>query len=466
MILFKKTNLLILLVGFLVISCKRNDNTSITLNGQIKGISAKELYLGSYYLAVPDTITVDKAGGFEKKLPIKTAGFFSLRYKNQEDRFVVYLEPGKKSHIALDAENNKVTVTGDLAEENKLYEELKIGNDSLSKQFETQYAKLDEAAFLSKMKAFEDSQNKLINTFSKNKKLNPDFLALLHQDVFYTSLEWKQHYPFYHTPPDVEVDVDKLKDYYAALDKGIKEDTALLKLSSYREAINRKINIDLSRKANKDKDKELDPDLRYINAIKTNIKSPQIQAGVSYDFVSALLSMVKDKSKMLEIYKSFGIKDGKLKELERLYADLKKTDPGNAAPAFSYKDIDGKAHSLADFKGKVVYIDVWATWCSPCKDEIPHLKKLEQDFAGKNIEFISISLDKDLEKWKTYVTKNHLEGVQLHADGEFDSKIAKDYQIRGIPRFILIGKDGKIINSTVERPSDKKIKEILDKALV
>ena len=61
---------------------------------------------------------------------------------------------------------------------------------------------------------------------------------------------------------------------------------------------------------------------------------------------------------------------------------------GVAAPDFEYVSIDDKKVKLSDFKGKYVYIDVWATWCGPCRAEIPHLKKLEEHFHGKNIEFV------------------------------------------------------------------------------
>lgn len=228
-----------------------------------------------------------------------------------------------------------------------------------------------------------------------------------------------------------------------------------------------RISIDLSQKMGKDE--SFDYVMGYLNVIKATIKSPTIREGISYDILKMDLSSAKDKKAVIDIYKSFGAKGEKLQAIEKIYANLKKIDPGNSAPDFSYADVDSKIHTLADFKGKVLYIDVWATWCGPCKEEIPHLKTLEKSFKGKDIAFVSISVDsdKDIEKWKNFVKKNQLGGIQLRADGGFDSKITKEYQINGIPHFILIGKDGKIINSNAERPSEeKKIKQVLEKALV
>ena len=95
-------------------------------------------------------------------------------------------------------------------------------------------------------------------------------------------------------------------------------------------------------------------------------------------------------------------------------AAMKKLN-GNASPSFAYENHKGGVTKLEDFKGKYVYIDVWATWCAPCRAEIPFLQKIEEKYHGKNIEFISISIDtdKDHEKWNKFVTDKNLGGVQL-----------------------------------------------------
>ena len=78
-----------------------------------------------------------------------------------------------------------------------------------------------------------------------------------------------------------------------------------------------------------------------------------------------------------------------------------KLSVGSEAPDFKYPDIEGNIYSLKDFKGKYVYIDVWATWCGPCCKEIPSLKKLEKKMEKKKIVFVSLSCDKDVAVWKT-----------------------------------------------------------------
>ncbi|HBD26440.1 TlpA disulfide reductase family protein [Flavobacterium sp.] len=137
---------------------------------------------------------------------------------------------------------------------------------------------------------------------------------------------------------------------------------------------------------------------------------------------------------------------------------------GIVSPSFDYENHKGGKTKLEDLRGKYVYIDVWATWCGPCLAEIPHLKKVEAKYHGKNIEFVSISVDteKDYEKWKKMVVSKELGGIQLFADKNWTSDFIKAFGINSIPRFILIGPDGKVIKADAARPSSDSLTELLD----
>ncbi|NQX85935.1 MAG: TlpA family protein disulfide reductase [Flavobacteriaceae bacterium] len=153
--------------------------------------------------------------------------------------------------------------------------------------------------------------------------------------------------------------------------------------------------------------------------------------------------------------------------------ELQKTLPkGHVSPIFeNYENFAGGTTSLSDLKGKYVYIDVWATWCGPCKQEIPSLKEVEKKYHGKNIEFVSISIDdarangsdeKANASWRKMVTDKALSGVQLFSDKGWQSDFVKNYKIKGIPRFILIDPDGNIISPDAPRPSSDKLIELFD----
>ena len=167
-------------------------------------------------------------------------------------------------------------------------------------------------------------------------------------------------------------------------------------------------------------------------------------------------------------YKKFlesSTNDTQKSEITKTYKILQKTAKGKDSPKFvDYQNITGGTTSLDDLKGKYVYIDVWATWCGPCKKEIPYLKILEEKYHKKNIVFVSISIDKatDTEKWKKMIKDEAMTGVQLFADKDWKSDFVVDYNILGIPRFILIDPNSKIIKASAPRPSNPKLIELFN----
>jgi len=151
--------------------------------------------------------------------------------------------------------------------------------------------------------------------------------------------------------------------------------------------------------------------------------------------------------------------------LNKRYDEIAKINEliGKASPVFTnYENHDGTQTSLSDLTGKYVYVDVWATWCKPCLAEIPALKELEKEM-GEDIHFVSISIDREdkHDAWKQMVVDKELKGVQLYADNNWQSQFVQDYGINGIPRFIIIDPQGKVVKPDAPRPSNPKTKELL-----
>lgn len=121
----------------------------------------------------------------------------------------------------------------------------------------------------------------------------------------------------------------------------------------------------------------------------------------------------------------------------------------SATPDFSIRDTNGKTFKLSSHKGKVVYINFFATWCGPCRQEFPELVKLNEKYAGKDFVMVSISLDNDrtIKEVKPFAERYKAKHQVLLGDGAFEA--AEKYKVEGIPANFLIGKDGKIKNSWV-----------------
>jgi thiol-disulfide isomerase/thioredoxin len=156
--------------------------------------------------------------------------------------------------------------------------------------------------------------------------------------------------------------------------------------------------------------------------------------------------------------------------LEKKFAKWEIIASGNPAPDFRYVNDTGDSLSLEDFKGKVIYLDVWATWCGPCLAEFPSSKELKKEYEEEeNLVFMYVSIDDetDHQKWLDFLEKDpEFKGVHLFADGAWRSKIAEDYMIKGIPRYLLIDHEGNVANSNAPRPSSGEIiRETLDELL-
>ena len=136
--------------------------------------------------------------------------------------------------------------------------------------------------------------------------------------------------------------------------------------------------------------------------------------------------------------------------------------PGQPAIDFKLTDTEGNPHMLSDFRGKVLYIDLWATWCGPCLNESPHFEALAKKYEGKDITFIPISTDTTVKPWLEFLKDHKKDLTQYHSD---DMVLKEKWAIMYIPRFILIDKDFNIVNAYAPRPSSEEISPLLDSLL-
>lgn len=117
---------------------------------------------------------------------------------------------------------------------------------------------------------------------------------------------------------------------------------------------------------------------------------------------------------------------------------------GRTAPPLVGTDLDGKMVSLEDYRGKVVLLDFWATWCGPCLTEIPHIKAAYEKFRDQGFEVIGISFDQNRKVLENFLQKEQIPWTQLFDGKAWESPVNEHYKVRGIPSTFIIDRNGKI----------------------
>jgi peroxiredoxin len=119
-------------------------------------------------------------------------------------------------------------------------------------------------------------------------------------------------------------------------------------------------------------------------------------------------------------------------------------EPGYTPPAFSGKDLEGKRHTLDQYKGNYVVLHFWATWCPYCRQEIPKLTQVYDEYSDQGVKVLAVSVDEDLNGLRAFVKEKQLPYTVV-ADVHSDFSAAKAYRVAGIPMTYIIEPDGTIL---------------------
>jgi peroxiredoxin len=137
---------------------------------------------------------------------------------------------------------------------------------------------------------------------------------------------------------------------------------------------------------------------------------------------------------------------------------------GMMAGEIALPTVEGDTLKLSSFKGKVVLIDFWASWCAPCRVTNRGLTKLYPKYKDKGFEIFAVSLDDDPEKWKKAMKQDKVTWPQVNDNGGWESSTVQQWNLFAIPTSYLMDKDGRLIAMDLEKKElEKALKELLDK---
>lgn len=408
-----------------------------------------------------DTLQLDSNHWAKLETPSWPAGLYTLHYG--ERSWQVYLKPGKTLYAQIDGSDptKPIEFQGRLKKVANYLQERNDVVERLRQDVRPAYGSKEEA-FL----AFVDSSRKVLDSMlvqftTNNTRFDMEFMRRQGLSNYYIIAQWLENYPSY-------------RAYYAA------EEDTLLPISEVYKEKREKFSLNDSSAIVVDEYLEYLQDVVYnkVTAFyNSHLDSLQNQRYVYYELgvqtadTLVALPIIKDYlfyrqlSDMIQfdgpsindsLYRWVNNRMDHPAFTEQLMHELdqwKSLMRGEPAPDFSAITASGDTVRLSDLEGKLVYLDVWATWCGPCKEEIPLIKELQRKFRYLPVEIVSISIDNSRSAWEYALENDGLRGNQWWVENAWQSELAKHYKIGGIPRFILLDQKGKLIDANAPRPS-------------
>ena len=369
----------------------------------------------------------------------------------------IFLEPGDDLNVVFDgsALTKSAIFSGKGKENNTYLQATKVHFASQEAEMKNKLKYADAAGFSAYIKAETHKRQQYFDRFLKKSKLSEEFKAIAQSDIVFwrasNLLNYPYEHPLYHDKP---APMAVPADYYAFLKEAAVKEKGKLPGKYYVYFLQQYLDYLALQSENQGKE-------------HAEIARENLQGEAYYYTVAKLLNSACRRGNLAEA----GVQIQKFIDdcpyevynntLRFSYNEAKGLSVGAKAPDFELTDVNGKTVRLSDFKGKVVYIDFWATWCAPCRRYLPYSKKLEQEFDPDKVEFVYISLDENKETWEKYVKNHGLTGTQLCAQSGhgYNAKIAELYKVKNLPSYFLVDAEGRIARSPASNPASNQVKE-------
>jgi thiol-disulfide isomerase/thioredoxin len=439
-------NIVVALSACALFSCQEPVNNTVIISGTITDPLSETASIISEDRSNTYTDSLDNEAAFEIVFDMDSPAYMS--FKHGQETTAMYVKPGDKINLSINPTEFDETISYDGSKASNFLAKKYLAEEELD--FRELYS-LEETNFLAQVTEAESMMNGLLDSLVEGLFKTEQKRSISLQWAS-TKLNYKKYYEYLGNGT-----LELSANYYDFVEEFNINDPSLLENDESYSFLKTYVSSNISEEF------ELVL-LSNFDFISKQFTNQSTKDKISYDLLKEFINKepLEDIAVIIATFKTLQSDSTKYNELSDLVIEMSAFNTGKPAFDFTYPDSNGDSISLSDFKGSLVYVDVWATWCGPCKREIPHLLELEKEYHGQNITFLSVSVDedKDYETWKDMLVEKEMGGVQLFASGW--SKIAKDYKINGIPRFMLFDSEGNIIDVKAPRPSNEGIRELLD----
>jgi len=427
-------------------------------------------------------VDIDKKGNFKFLLNLDTIYYGKFEHGDEYTSFCLY--PGDEISLSIDTKQFDETVTykGKGSEKNNyLAEEYLLFHDE--KVIEEIYRVIVESTPES-FNEYSDSlitkHDRLIKKYKDKANNKDDFWKISEMDFLLRIISFQDSYnmfkSYYGNTEYQGENYEKMNVAFPKLHSVDLNQEKFTVLYTYLEYVSCEFSHTSSMLEFKTYERDINVDTFASEIIRGNEKTYKLQklylTGTVRELVTfnELKMMIENSSveQYSECYNDFintCTNQELITEINILHNVNLKFEKGQPAPDFELIDILGKNVKLSDFRGKVVYIDFWASWCGPCIMEFPYTSEIHNEFKDEDIVFMYISIDDDKEKWLGAVLEYKIEGIHLNCPRVFESEVGKQYRISGVPRCVIIDKEGNIFNKDAPHPSSDKIRIELKEAL-
>ncbi|MFZ6053199.1 TlpA family protein disulfide reductase [Halocola ammonii] len=402
-----------------------------------------------------DTLKLDEFGSFSGEVSLDEKAEYRFLHGGEYAR--IFLSPGDSIHLALDTKDFDKTLvfTGDEQVINTYFVNQVLTREKWNNQYPPRTIhELDPNVFVAVVDSMYNEQRENLEQL-KNSNLDEE---LIEREEIVLDFREAQEKIIYEPRRKQQLGVAEVmlpEGYYSFMDELDFNNPKNLEVPTFESFMETYLFLEADKN---NPDSFADP-AKQMNAMFDVIDEEITNQEIKEELYTGLVldniryRGLNGTEEVMPRVKEVVSDSTQLAEINEELAKWEQLAAGLPAPGFAGKNLDGEEVSLTDMAGSYVYLDVWATWCAPCRMEIPHLEEMQESMKDENIRFVSLSIDEDKEAWKEMVKEESLGGTQLHIGGAEKVEFSKDYLISGIPRFMIFDPQGQIVNVKATRPS-------------